>query len=169
MFQSHKSQVIKVSPHRHLPPRCQRCWILHDHGALALMLVSFALVLPNVSAYCVSVYHCVGYYTYLPSRQSGKSMVAEAVCATVFSKAPATPFQRSLANYLLPPSLPPEPMLRGSQPQDRTCHLVVPGFLHSVEPQAPLPAGYRANCISCIADPVHSANCLAVHTVHTVC
>ena len=96
-------------------------------------------------------------------------MVAEAVCATVFSKAPATPFQRSLANYLLPPSLPPEPMLRGSQPQDRTCHLVVPGFLHSVEPQAPLPAGYRANCISCIADPVHSANCLAVHTVHTVC
>ena len=48
-----------------------------------------------------------------------------------------------------------------------TCYLVVTGFLHSVEP--PLPHGYPANYINCIADPVHSANCLAVHTVCSVC
>ena len=96
-------------------------------------------------------------------------MVPAAVSATLFSKAPVTPFQCSLANHPLPPSLPAEPMLRGSQPHGTTCYLVVIGFLHSVEPQAPLPDGYPANYINCIADTVHSANCLAVHTVHTVC
>ena len=99
-------------PYRHLPPHCQRCWVLHGHGALDLMLMYFALVLPSVSAYCVPVCPYVEHYTYLPSRQSGKSVVPAAVSATLFSKAPVTHFQCSLANHPLPPSLPAEPMLR---------------------------------------------------------
>ena len=96
-------------------------------------------------------------------------MVPAAVSATLFSKAPVTSFQCSLANHPLPPSLPAESMLRGLQPHGTTRYLVVTGFLHSVEPQAPLPDGYPANYINCITDPVHSTNCLAVHTVCTVC
>ena len=36
------------------------------------------------------------------------------------------------------------------------------GFLHPVEPQAPLPSEYDADYTNCIADPAHSTNCLTV-------
>ena len=47
--------------------------------------------------------------------------------------------------------------------------MVATGFLHPVEPQALLPAGYPVDYIICTADPVHDANCLAAHAVCTVC
>ena len=74
---------------------------------------------------------------------------------------PLTPFQCYLVNPL-PPSLPPEPKPRGFQPHGTTCYLVATGFLHPVEPQAPLPSEYPADYTNCIADPAHSASCLTV-------
>ena len=61
-----------------------------------------------------------------------------------------------------------EPMSREQRPHSTVCYLVATGFLHRVEPQTPLPAGYPANYANCIADhPVCGANCLAVsHCVH---
>ena len=71
---------------------------------------------------------------------------------------PLTIFQCYLVTCPPPPSLTLAPTWRGSQPHGTTCYLIATGFLHPVEPQAPLPAGYPANC----------ANCLVVHTVCTV-
>ena len=61
-------------------------------------------------------------------------------------------------------------MPKGLQPHDTTCYLVDTGFLHPVEPQEPLPAGYSVVYVNCVTDPIHDASCLAVsiHTVHTV-
>ena len=54
---------------------------------------------------------------------------------------PATPFQCSLVNHPPPPSLPPEPTLRGPQPYSTIYCTVATGWLHPVESQASLPIG----------------------------
>lgn len=45
-------QSHSIHHHPHLPSHCQRCWILQGHGALALMPIYVALVLPRISAHC---------------------------------------------------------------------------------------------------------------------
>ena len=79
-------------------------------------------------------------------------------------------------------SFTPDPTPRVSWPHSTTCYMVVTGLLHPVEPQplllagypcdsssmdaqSFLPAGYPANYTNRIADPVHDAYCLSVHTV----
>ena len=89
-------------------------------------------------------------------------MAPAAVHAALFSKEEFTAcnvFQCYLVNCPLPPSLPPESTLRGS-------YKVATGFLHLLEPQTPLPAGYSANCTNCIILPTCDVNCLAVHKDH---
>ena len=67
--------------------------------------------------------------------------------------------------------------MRESWPHGTTCYMVATDFLHpvepqalllagypatsSVEPQAPLPAGYPADSANCLADPVCDTTCLA--------
>ena len=136
------------------------------------MPVYVALVLPSVSAHCALMRHCTGHRPYSPPGQSGRSTPrARAVCAALFGKQelmPRTPFQCCLVNLPPPPSLPLQPTSRGSQPHGTTCYVVATGFLHPVEPQAPLTAGYPADYTSCILDPIHCTNCLAVHTIRAV-
>ena len=71
----------------HLPPRCQRCWVLQGHGVLALTPIYAALVLPRVSAHCTPAWHHREHYQYSPSGQSGKHTPrCQAVPATLFGK-----------------------------------------------------------------------------------
>ena len=108
------------------------------------------------------------------SRQPGRSTpCASAVCAALFGKqelTACTPFQSYLVNRPPPPSLVPEPMLRGSQSHStKRYHMLytaATGFLYPVEPQAPDALGILLTT-KCITDPAHSANCLAVYKVHT--
>ena len=55
---------------------------------------------------------------------------------------PALPFQCYQLNHPQLSSLPLEPRPRGSQPHGTTCYLMATGFLHPVEPLAPLQAGW---------------------------
>lgn len=87
--------------------------------------------------------------------------VPAAVCATLFGKqelSACSAFPCYLVNLPPPPSLLLEPTSRGPQPHDTTCfttcYVVATGFLHPVEPQAPLTARYPADYTSCIADPI---------------
>ena len=94
--------------------------------------------------------------------------VSAAVCAILFGK-----WELTACNAIsllsgdpsMLPCFPPERMQRESQPHSATCYLVATGFLHPVEPRAPLPAGYPAVYTSCISDPAHDVNCLGVYTV----
>ena len=71
----------------HLPPRCQRCWVLQGHGVLALTPIYAVLVLPRVSAHCTPAWHHREHYQYSPSGQSGKHTPrCQAVPATLFGK-----------------------------------------------------------------------------------
>ena len=99
--QSHKAQHPSL-------PHSSRHWVPQGHASLAPVCVYAALALLISATHALAQHH----YPYLPSRQSGKSVVPAAVSATLFSKAPVTHFQCSLANHPLPPSLPAEPMLR---------------------------------------------------------
>ena len=83
-------------------------------------------------------------------------------CLPKRNSLPVMPFECYPVNCPLLPSLPLEPTPRGWQPQGTTCFMVAIGFLHPVEPQAPLPPGYPADYTNCIADPAHDANCLTV-------
>ena len=122
-----------------------------------------------------SMQHRIGFGPYSPSRQSGKSTPQcqrqyMEPCLANRNSPLLTPFQRYLVTCPLPPSLPLEPMPRGSKTHSTTYYLLATGFLHPVEPQASLPAGYPADYACCVGDhPVHSTNYLAVHTVYTVC
>ena len=94
-----------------------------------------------------------------------------AVHVALFGKQELTPltlFQCYLVTRPSPPSLPPEPAWRGWQPCGITCYMVATGFLHPVEPQASLPAGFPAASSSVKAQaprpagyPSDYANCLA--------
>lgn len=55
---------------------------------------------------------------------------------------PALPFQCYQLNHAQLSSLLLEPRPRGSQPHGTTCYLMATGFLHPVEPLAPLQAGW---------------------------
>ena len=55
---------------------------------------------------------------------------------------PALPFQCYQLNHAQLSSLPLEPRPKGSQPHGTTCYLMATGFLHPVEPLAPLQAGW---------------------------
>ena len=79
-------------------------------------------------------------------------MVPAAVCALMTNRnsPPVTHFQCHPAKYPPFPSLPPEPMLTGLQPNGTTCYVGATGFLHPVEPQALLLAGYPADYASYI-------------------
>ena len=96
--------------------------------------------------------------------------VPAAVCAALFGKWELftyNTFSILYVNHPLPPSLPIEPTPRGLQPHGTACYLVATGFLHLVQPQAPLPTGYSANYASCFTDPVHDTNWLTVsHCAH---
>jgi len=101
-----------------------------------------------------------------------------AVHVSLFGKQELTPltlFQCYLVTRSPPPNLPPEATPRGSQPHDTTCYVVATGFLHPVEPQAslpagfpaasssvktqaPLPAGYPSDYANCLAHPDPDAN-----------
>ena len=83
-------------------------------------------------------------------------------CLPKRNSLPVTPFERYPVNCPPLPSLPLEPTPRGWQPQGTTCFMVAIGFLHPVEPQAPLPPGYPAGYTNCTADPAHDVNCLTV-------
>ena len=103
---------------------------------------------------------------YSPSGQSGQSAPqyqwqSVLPCSANGNSPPLTPFQYYPVNPL-PSSLPPESKPRGLQPHGTTCYLEATGFLHPVEPQAPLPSEYDADYTNCIADPAHSTNCLTV-------
>ena len=95
--------------------------------------------------------------------------VPAAVCAILFIKWELTAcnaISMLFGDPSMLPSFPPERMQKELQPHGATCYLVATGFLHPVEPQAPLPAGYPAVYTSCISDPAHDINFLGVHTVH---
>ena len=97
--------------------------------------------------------------------------VSVAVCVALFSKLELTACNAFLMWWTISllPSLPSEPMPRGSQPHGTICYMVASGFLQTVEPQSPLPVGYPANYVNCITDhPIRDANCFVVHTVCTV-
>ena len=147
-------QSHNVHHQLHFLPHCQRCWVLQGHRVLTLRPIYIALVLLSLSAHCTSTKHPREHYLYPPSGQSGKlhAMVPAAVCAimTNGNSPPVTPFQCYPVNH--PPllGLPPEPMLRGLQPHGTACYMVATSFLHPVEPQALLPAGYPADYASCI-------------------
>ena len=51
-------------------------------------------------------------------------------------------------------------MLRGLQPHGTACYMVATGFLHPVQPQALLPAGYPADYASCIHIKYFQSFCL---------
>ena len=72
----------------HLPPRCQRCWVLQGHGVLALMPICVVLVLSSISAHCTQAQHHGEYSPYLPLGWSGKStpQCQRQSPATLFSK-----------------------------------------------------------------------------------
>ena len=55
---------------------------------------------------------------------------------------PALPFQCYQLNHAQLSSLLLEPRPRGSQPHGTACYLMATGFLHPVEPLAPLQAGW---------------------------
>lgn len=99
---------------------------------------AIGLALPSVSAHTAQCHRALSIFV---SRAEGKSSPP---CLQPSSakenSVPATPFQCSLVNHPPPPSLPPEPTLRGSQPHSAT-YCMVAGWLHPVEPQASLPDG----------------------------
>ena len=142
-------QSHNVHHHHHLLPRCQRCWVLQGHRILTLRPIYIAVVLPSLSAHCISTKQCREHYPSSPSGQSGTlhPMVPVAVCAirTNGNSPPVTPFQCYSVNHPPLPSLPPQPMLRGLQPHGTTCYMVATGFLHPVASQALLLAGYPAD------------------------
>ena len=99
----------------------------------------------------------------------GIQVVPAAVCAILFIKWELTAcnaISMLFGDPSMLPSFPPERMQKELQPHGATCYLVATGFLHPVEPRAPLPAGYPAVYTSCISDPAHDINFLGVHTVH---
>ena len=111
------------------------------------MPIYIAVILASISAYCTPAWHRVGYYSYSPSRQSGKSTpLCQEQSVPLFSanrnSLPALPFQCYQVNHPQLSSLPLEPRPRGSQPHGTTCYLVATGFLYPVEPLAPLQAGW---------------------------
>ena len=117
---------------------------------LVLTPMYVALVPPSTSAHCVPVQHCKRRYSYLPSRESGKSTPqcqwqSLPPCSENENAHPVTSFQYYLVNHLLFHSLPLEPTPRRLQPPGTTCYMVATGFLHPVAPQAPQPAGYPAD------------------------
>lgn len=125
------------------------CLAVRDAGffsarVLAVMLIYVTLVLPNVSARHALTWQHIGHDPYLPSGQSGKS-------TPQCQQRPAScsgKWELTTCNACsLFPSLPPEPTLRESQPHGTTCYTVATGFLHPAEPQAPLHAGYSADCL----------------------
>ena len=63
-------------------------------------------------------------------------------CPVNGNSQPVTPFQCYLVNCSLLPSVPPGPMLREPWPPGTTCYVVTTGFLHPLQPWAPLPAEY---------------------------
>ena len=138
------------------------------------MPISVAIVLLSFSAHCALMWHHREHYPYSPSEQSGKSTPwcqrqSVPPCLANRNSPRLTSLQCYPVNYQPPPSLPPEPKPRESQPHKTTWYMVATGFLHPVEPQAPLPAGYHADYTNCTAlHRVHGISCLAVHTVHTV-
>ena len=100
-------------------------------------------------------------------------------CLPKRSSLPVTLFECYPVNRPPLPSLPPEPTPGGWQPQGTTCFMMATGFVHpvepqallpagyppnfsSVEPQAPLPPGYPDDCTNYIADPACDATCLTV-------
>jgi len=149
----------------------------------------FPLLLPKLHTQVNQLHQSIYIFTFRAVRKI-YPMEQVAVCAILFGKQELTAcntfsvLQCDLVNCPLLPSLPPDPMLRGSQPHSTTYCLMATGFLHpvepqafltagypanysSVEPQSPLPAGCPADYANCIADPVHSANFLTVsHCVH---
>ena len=52
---SRDPQSRNIRYHRHLPPRCQRWWVLLCHGVLALTPMYVAVVLLSISAHCIPV------------------------------------------------------------------------------------------------------------------
>ena len=130
------------------------------------MPVFIALVLPSVFAHCALAWHHKGHHPYLPPGHSGRStpQCSGSPCRLVqqtgthasntfslLSGDPSTTSQR-----------PPEPTPRGSQPQE-----VAAGFLHPVQPQTSLLAGYpaassvKAQALLPAEYPVDYPNCLA--------
>ena len=84
-------------------------------------------------------------------------------CLANGNSLPVTPFQYYPVNHPPLPSLPTGAHVKRAEATSTICCLVATGFLHLVEPQTPLPAGYPANYANCIADhPVCGTNCLAV-------
>ena len=75
--------------------------------------------------------------------QSGKSTPrcqwqSTLPCSANGNSLPLRPFQCYPVTHPPPPSLQLEPTLRESWPNGITCYMVATGFLHPVEPQAPL-------------------------------
>ena len=93
----------------------------------------------------VASWRALSIFTFRAVRKIHPTLPA-AVHAALFSKweLAASPFQCSLLNLALLPSLPPESTPRGQWPHGTICYLGVTGFLHPVKPQALLPAGYPA-------------------------
>ena len=130
--------------------------------------IYIALVLPSISAHCTLVQHHRENYPYSLSRESGKSTPWYQRQSVPPSSAngnspPVTPFQCYPVTCPPPLNLPLEPKLRGSQPHGITNHMVATGFLHPVECQALLSAGYPAHHTNCVADPVYS--CVSLYTL----
>lgn len=121
----------------------------------------------QVSLHTAHRMHHREHYQYSPSVQSGKpTPQCQAVSAAFFCKweltavMPFSTIQWTIHHF---PVFQLEPMSREQRPHSTICYLVATGFLHRVEPQTPLPAGYPANYANRIADhPVCGANCLAV-------
>ena len=146
----------KVPHHHRLPLYCQRCWVLQGHGVLALMPIYIALVLPSFSAYYAPVQHrhqARSIVTFKAVRKIHPTwpVAVHAALSSNGNSPPGMPFQYSLVTPPQPPSLPPGPTLRGLWPPGTTYYVVATGFLHPLEPQAPLRAGYPANYTSCLA------------------
>ena len=183
---SRDPQSCNIRHHCHLPPRCQRCWLLQWHGVLALMPIYVALVL-SISAHCTPAQHrTLSIFVFRAVRKIHPTEPA-AVCAALFCKRELTACN-AFSKLSSEPSTASQSST-GAHTNRITSteyHMlyVATGFLHPAEPQAPLLAGYSAgcssvqpqtplpaecpaDCASCIADAAQCPSCLTVsHRAH---